>query len=88
MITKEKLKVYEKYKGQNDMFFRLHLFKPRRMQESDFFKIQNMLQEARLVNRKLASEEYSSRVKQKLIEVCDSQETIDYLNLLANQTSF
>jgi len=88
MITKEKLKIYEKYKGDSDTFFRLRLFKSRRIQESDFVEIQNILQEVRLVNRGLASDEYSSKVKQRLIEECDGQETINYLNSLADTTNF
>lgn len=58
------------------------------MDEQDFLEIRNLLQDARLVNRGLASDDYANNVKKKISDRFDSQQTIDYLNFLANNTDY
>ncbi|WP_367752669.1 hypothetical protein [Flavobacterium sp. WC2430] len=75
MITLEKLKIYDKYAGDEDYLARLgsqkelELFK----QNSDWFEINNFKQDMHLISQNLTSEKYIESVIGRMKILCDNQ---------------
>lgn len=86
MITLEKLKIFEHYKEDVDAFSRAPLRDQKLISEKDFFFITSLLQDLRLVQRKLASSAYEATLQCKLAEACDNTETIRYFNSMASKS--
>lgn len=83
MLTKTKLNIYKKYKGDGDMWIRAG--NKKLLKDSDWREIDSLIQDLRLIKNEFASEFYASEVKNKLNEICENQETIELLNQLASE---
>lgn len=80
MITKEKIKIYKKYKGDVDRYIRLGGKQEwGMMDDKDFFLLRGLLQDLTMVNNGLTAESYSNSVNQRLIENCDGMETVEQI---------
>lgn len=76
MITKDKLRIYEKYKGHIERWDRSGKKKDKGfLTYNEFDFIAQLIQELLLVERGLASEGYKSQTMDKLHNACDSEET-------------
>ena len=75
MITLEKLKIYEKYAGDDDHFARIGNHKESELfnGNSDWYEINNFKQDIHLITKNLASEKYKQKVIEKLKLICDEQ---------------
>ncbi len=82
MITRRKIKIYTKYEGDQDAGARgWSLFYE--MSDTDWGILERLIQDIILVNNGLASDDYAVALGKRLIENCDSPETIDRLKDLA-----
>jgi hypothetical protein len=79
MITSQKLAIYREFDGKVDIWQIKGSPKRAEIEESDWYVIMNLLQEATLLKRNLASQEYSEQIRRKLSEATDSQETVKAL---------
>jgi hypothetical protein len=86
MITITKLKEYEEYRGVYDAFY---LQKVKNginiISDEEWFLIDVLLQDIRLVNKKLTSIEFSENLVRRLKESFSNEETINYFKMLGNK---
>lgn len=75
MITIEKLKVYEKYYGDEDHLARIALENEQELFEknSDWFEIMNFKQDITIISQNLASEEYRKSSIERMKKLCDNE---------------
>ena len=75
MITIQKLKVYEKYSGDEDHLVRMAIENERELFEknSDWFEIMNFKQDISLISQNLASEEYRKSSIERMKNLCDNE---------------
>ncbi len=84
MITQEKIRLYQHFKGDVDMWARVGSKKQRAiLDDGDWSLIDSCLQDIFIVNKGLASQSFSDNLDKKLNEVCDCQETIAVLEKIA-----
>jgi len=82
MITKQKIKIYTKYKGDIDGFSRGGKRNEKEIiKDNDWTIIDNVLQDLKLINNKMCSEKYKTKVYDYLSKEFDS-ESIEFLNEL------
>lgn len=84
IITLDKLKIYSKYNAIGrgyDYVPRKHL---KKLSYTEFIFIERLIQDIKLVKRGLASESYSQNLNQTIQQTCNCEETINYLQLIAN----
>lgn len=83
MITLNKLRVYKKYSGNIESWDRFGKSKDRELLSYEEWQlIDVLLQKLDLVQKGLASENYNSQTIDKLVEVCDTEDTQSELKLL------
>jgi hypothetical protein len=75
MITSNKLAIYREFDGKVDIWQIKGCPKGTEIVEADWYEIMNLLQEATLMKRNLASPDFSEQIRRKLSEATDSQET-------------
>ncbi|MEI9920684.1 MAG: hypothetical protein WDO14_18115 [Bacteroidota bacterium] len=86
MITIFKLKEYEEYHGYYDGFYMQKVKNGINVTNDDeWYLIGSLIQDARLVNKGLASKEFSDNLYKKLKENCDNDDTINELKNLADK---
>ncbi len=75
MITIQKLKVYEKYSGDEDQLARIALETERELFEknSDWFEIMNFKQDIFIITQNLASDEYRKSSIERMKNLCDNE---------------
>ncbi|WP_080059045.1 hypothetical protein [Spirosoma aerolatum] len=83
MISLEKMRIYIKYKGDEDYCAHATHNKRTIMEDGDFFKIDSLLQDIELAEKGLITERYLRSLSEKLSELCDSSETISELKRMA-----
>jgi len=83
MITQQKLEIYERYNGDNDLFARIGEKKEKELMRDDWNLIENFIQDIGLINRLLASEDFIKAVKSNLQRNCDDDKTISQLQQMA-----
>ena len=81
MITVEKLKIFEKYKGFD--YDRASERDVKILDYSEFMLIERLVQDIRLIRKRLAAKSYEQQTNVLLEESCDCLETIDYLKKMA-----
>ncbi len=79
MINIEKIKIYNSYRGDVDGFGRASNRDKRIIDSSEFSFIESIIQDIKLIEKGLASENYISLVNKKLLENCNDMDTINYL---------
>jgi len=83
MITQEKVKIYNSFQGDVDGWARMGSKKEQSiMKDNDWALIDNLLQDILLVRKGLTSKEFSDNLQKRLVESCDSSETINQLKKL------
>ncbi len=87
MITRRKIKIYKKYDGDGDKWAR-SWFVFYEMSDADWGLLERLIQDIILVNNGLASDDYAAALEKKLIENCDTPETIARLKDLAIKQKF
>jgi hypothetical protein len=84
MITKEKLNNYIFFNGDIDGWARAGTHSQKEgMSDSDWFLIDNLMQDLVIAQNGNASADFCSTLEQKLADNCDSNETV---KLLKNRT--
>ncbi|MBC7412502.1 MAG: hypothetical protein H7331_08625 [Bacteroidia bacterium] len=79
MITIEKVKIYNIYKGDVDGFGRASNRHRKIINHNEFSLLEGLIQDIKLIEKGLASENYISHVNKKLLESCNDMDTINYL---------
>ena len=82
MITKEKLKIFEYYKGDVDAFGHGSNRHRKVMNDQDFFLIAGFTQDIALIMKGLASKEFEKNTNNKIKAECDSVDTVEALKAL------
>ncbi|HEX3078878.1 MAG TPA: hypothetical protein VHQ04_00385, partial [Puia sp.] len=82
MITKEKLDIFISYQGDVDAFAHAKKSEKKIMADEDFFLINCLLQDFRIITKGNASIEFAKDAAKKLILHSDNQSTIDYFNMI------
>ncbi len=86
MITLPKLSEYAEYHGFFDGWYIQRIKSGTNLNsEADWALIVSLIQDIQVVNRKLASTDFSNNLIERLKENCDSEEAINQLMVLANQ---
>ena len=85
MITKEKIEIYKKYKGDIDQWARLGKKKEQKIiDDEDWFLIDEIVQDIQLIKNGQASDEFEIRLNEKLKRVFDEERTLEYLRSLSD----
>ncbi len=85
MITKEKLEIYNKYKGNND-WSRLFTEEEKKLyDENDWGIIDGLIQDIIIVKNKFASKNYTENLQKRLIENCSTEEVINQIVQIADE---
>lgn len=80
MITKDKIKIYRKYRGDIDSWVKNGSKKEKLiMNDEDWYLIDGLIQDLFLVNKGLVSLAFDNDLNNRLKEKCDSEETIQLL---------
>ena len=83
MLTKDKINVYKRYRGDIDRWGRTGSEEELRiMSDSDWLLIDSLLQDIYLINNNLSSDSYTYNVEAKLNESCDCDETVKLIYTL------
>ena len=86
MITIEKLKEYEEYRGYYDGFYIQKVKNNTNItSDEEWHLLDELLQDLKLSKKGLVSKEFSERLEQRLVDTLDSQESIDYIQKLVNE---
>jgi hypothetical protein len=79
MITIEKLVEYESYRGYYDGFYIQKVKnKINLTSDEEWYLIENLIQDIRLVKRNLASSSFAETLEIKLKSVCENIETVEF----------
>lgn len=77
MITLAKINIFKRYRGEIDNWARSGTKKEKIiMNDEDWYKINDFIQDLRIINNGLASQEFIKKIEVKLQIQCDSLETI------------
>lgn len=77
MITKIKLKIFQKSNGDGDMWLRNSWWWQRsKMMAEDWSLISQLIQDIKLMNKGLVSDAYAESVNLKIQENCQNEEAI------------
>jgi hypothetical protein len=88
MITYKKLKTFKKYKGIYEYFIRGSWFLFDRLRESEFVRIEELMKEARMLQKNEVSPDVAEVIRRTIETACDNQKTIDFLYTLALDDKF
>ena len=84
MITAEKLKIFEEFDGDLDMWGRVHGKRDSEtMSESDWRQIEQLVSELTLVERNLATDDFARRVEASLRENTEDDNVATRIRCLA-----
>ena len=85
MITKDKLKIYKRYNGDIDGWARSGSKQEKTsIDDSDWYMIDQFIQDLKLIKKGLAAETYATDVYKKLNDNCDNIETLAQIQALSN----
>jgi len=85
MITLEKIKIYNNFKGDIDKWIRIgSKIEKVQMEDEDWYVIDGLIQDIKLVKKNLTSNEFAEKLEIRIIDNCDTVETISQLNKLVN----
>ncbi len=86
MLTLNKIQIYSRYNGDIDSWVRNNSIEElTTLTDEDWYLIDGFIQDLRLMELGLISMDYSNFLKVKLIDNCDSQETINEIIKYAHQ---
>ena len=80
MISKEKIAIYNRFKGDIDAWARVGSKSQQSvMEDADWYMIDSLKQDTNLFEKGFASDDFVSALQKRLEENCDSKETISLL---------
>ena len=82
MITLDKAKLFARFNGDGDMYYRLNDPLNRIITGEEWSFIDSFLQDYTIINNGYASKEFINNLDNKALTNCDSAETIDFLKSL------
>ena len=82
IITIPKLNEYQKFAGDDDWWSRMPLYKSLNSTK-EWYLISSLIQDIKLVQTGLASNEYAEKLNNELIKYCDSDESIKEIKRMA-----
>lgn len=86
MITKDKIKIYKKFNGDLDYFARVCSPKDKKlMKDEDWFLIDDIIQDIKLIRKGLTSVDYENKINQKIKEKIDCSETLDRIKQIVKK---
>jgi len=86
MITKDKLKVYKRYKGEIDRWVRSGSKKEKSiMTDNDWYLIDGFNQDLFLLERGLISSDFKNELTTRLKESCENEFIVNQLKELTSQ---
>lgn len=86
MITVNKVNIYIKYRGDIDGWSRNNSKKELSIiKDDDWYLMNSLIQDIKLLNKKLTSQEYSDKLQENLKLNCENDETINRLRKLADE---
>jgi hypothetical protein len=87
MITVEKLKVYEKYRGDDDRFTRASKKELAILSEDEFYTIRRLISDLKLIGNGVAAASYEAQVFVQINNLVDNDQTKEYLLRLSKTLS-
>jgi len=87
MITTEKLKIYEKYGGNDDRFARASTKVLAILNEREFYTIQRLISDLKLISNGVAAASYEAQVFEQINNLVDNEQTKEYLVKLSQTLS-
>ena len=88
MLTLKKIAIYRRYDGDNDSWARSGSKQDKSsMDDADWYLIFRFIGDLTLVKNGLAAENYVKDLNQRLLDNCDSQDTINEVKNLADQST-
>ena len=86
MITAKKLSIYKKYDGDIDSWARSgRKSEQMEMEDADWYLIESLLQDLKLVSKGLASKDYSEALQDRIQSNCSDTEAIEKLKSLIGE---
>lgn len=86
MLTIEKVKLYNRWRGDIDSWARSGSRKSKSgMEDDDWYLIDRFIGDLTLIKNGHAAESYTKDLNDRLLESCDSQETINQIKKLVEQ---
>ena len=87
MITIEKVRIFSRWDGDEDMFGRAGKEREKNIiGDEDFYLIDRMLEDHIVIKRSLGSEERVAKAKKRFEELCEGREVIDEIGKLAEKS--
>jgi hypothetical protein len=87
LITKEKINIYERYKGDPDAWARnANSREISLMADEEWALISGLLQDIKLASKGLVSIDFKNQINRKLEECCDNKNTIELLKALSDKS--
>lgn len=86
MITKTKLKIYQKYDGDVDGWARVSLHKKNlEIEDDDWYLIKELVSGIRLIKTVKVADSFKNQIEEKLLQGCEDEEVINILRKMAEQ---
>lgn len=79
MITVEKLKIFEKYRGDDDRFTRASKTESAILSEDEFYTIRQLISDLRLIGNEVAAASYKAQVFEQINNLVDNDQVKEYL---------
>ena len=84
MITKEKIRIYNRYNGDGDMWLRSAKKSEKIINNLEWHLIENLINDVGLIEKGLTSQSYSEEIKKRLEENCDEEARLLIIKLAKN----
>lgn len=85
MITQDKIKIFKRYSGDIDSWARSASKKEKLIiNDNDWYIINGLIQDLSLMKKGLTSLTFSNNLNKRLMENCDSDETIQALKIITH----
>ncbi|PYS86016.1 MAG: hypothetical protein DMF62_17345 [Acidobacteria bacterium] len=85
MVTLKKLKVFERYKGDIDMWSRLNINVDTGIDDDEWRLVDTLIQDVIVIDRKLGSEERTKQASERLRQNCENEAVIAEIRRLVNK---
>ncbi|MGN6435576.1 MAG: hypothetical protein ACTHMM_03545 [Agriterribacter sp.] len=79
MITIEKLKLFEKYRGDDDRFTRASKKESAILSDDEFYTIRRLISDLKMITSGVTAASYEAQVYEQINSLVDSDHTKEYL---------
>ena len=76
MITKVKIEIFKSYGFDVDAFQHGKKIDKKNMDDDEFFLLNNLIQDFKIITNHQASEQFQKAAEKKLRAVCDNEDTV------------